>query len=371
MDALEREVAFWRREISQSRVKSIYVGGGTPTALSSGRLTRLIAMLREFGPHAADLELCIETSPITVAADDGGQKLLAAIDAGVNRISIGVQTFDSALSRRARGHLVDTAAKALKAVMSLGVKVNVDLLQDLPDQTDESLVNDLAWIREFLPDQVTWYLLRLRPESAWYPMFRRGDLSLPTDQESARRRLLIREGMKRLGYLPKPGGRFVRDHETLDSFKSTRSDSSRTLLGMGVSAYSHGWGFFFRNTGGSSRKNAAGIPQYLRRVREEGCAIETGLRLSEVELAANSIVSGIRQGCGVPKETALNTRYLEKAMATLGRLEAGGLLRQEDGAFMLTELGSLFEEEICALFYTPWIEERLKKTANGSRLPVL
>lgn len=363
LDALFAEMDHWAEKIQGSTLSSLYVGGGTPTAISENNLIKLFEKLATFKRNAG-FKACVETSPITTTSMGGDAKLRALLEAGVNRISIGIQTFDPILLRRTRGHSKETALKALEIVMDLGVEVNVDMIQDLPNQSDESLVNDIAWINRFKPDQVTWYLLRMHQDSSWYHMHKRADLDLPDALESARRRLLIREAMNRIGYVPKLGGRFVREASLNNFFKEVRIATDYTLLGMGISAYSHGWGYFFRNT--CPNKRIIGIRGYVDCIHKAGFAVESGCRLTPVEKVASSLVAGIRTSVVVPEPTPETEGYLTKALSTLHTLREAGLVDiDSNNAWSLTDLGNLFEEEICSMFYSSSVVNRLEKNTDS------
>jgi coproporphyrinogen III oxidase-like Fe-S oxidoreductase len=236
------------------------------------------------------------------------------------------------------------------------------MIQDLPGQTEEHIIEDLIIIERFKPAQVTWYILRLRPEAAWFSRFSRSSLDLSNPIESLRKRLLIKEGMERIGYHSRPGGRFVREDKFRDQFKDTRASLEGTLLGCGVSAYSHGWGLFFRNT--FSRGSTDGIQEYISRINQGEFPIETGYFIDELERLASLLVFGIRAGVSLPDTSADETvSYLGQAIALLKQLESAGLVEQNPpGHYCITKLGSLFEEEICSLFYSSSIKEKLKKS---------
>ena len=357
LDALQREIKEWAGMLAGSTVSSVYIGGGTPTAVSTAKLVRIVERLCAF-PTEQGLRVCVETSPLTTVSADGPGKLSALVAAGVNRFSIGIQTFDEELLRRTRGHGQGEARKALATLADLGVEFNIDLMQDLPHQTEQSLIDDLRWIDVLRPHQVTWYLLRVHPESPFFHLYQRGDLELPTAAESARRRLLVREGMRRIGYTVRPGGRFVLDTSIHDQFKEVRAGAKSTLLGMGVSAYSHGWGYFFRNNFSASVNS--GIRGYVERIRQRGLAVESGLQLNQAEVVAGTIVAGIRSGTRLPEAEPETELYLNDVSVCLEGLRDAGLVHVDhSGTWSLTELGWIFEEEICSLFYSNPVKQRL------------
>jgi coproporphyrinogen III oxidase-like Fe-S oxidoreductase len=369
LGALHTELANWKLLISGSTLGSLYVGGGTPTAVSTERLLALLESVHSI-PRAPGATTCVETSPLTTVAPDGRSKLEALVRAGVDRFSIGVQSFNSDLLRRSRGHTREVVIDALDILLGLLDNVNIDLIQDLPGQTAEHIVEDLVQVERFKPAQVTWYILRLRDEAAWFRRYARAALELPAPVESLRKTLLIREGMARLGYIAMPGGRFVREEKFRDQFKDVRSGLNSTLLGLGVSAYSHGWEMMFRNT--YSRQDFNGIRSYVERVNSVGYGIETGLRIDEVERAASTLVAGIRSGVELPAPTPATEHYITYATALLGELEAAGLVaRDSRGLHSMTRLGSLFEEEVCALLYSTEVRRRLAGQRPTGKRPSL
>lgn len=363
VDAVAREFAMWADRITGSRLTSLYFGGGTPTSISTDLLLRLIEQTTSF-KRQPGFTACIETSPLATVAPGGAEKLAAVVAAGIDRISIGIQSFDSDLLRRSRGYDRHTALDALNTVLATGVTVNIDLIQDLPDQDDEHLIADLSEIARFQPDQVTWYILRLRPGAGWYPRYRSHSLELGDALESVRRRLFIRAAMRELGYRPAPGGRFVRDDTVRDHFKEIRSGTDLTLLGVGVSAYSHGWGFMFRNL--HSRRRSAGVREYVSAVESGRFPIASALPLTPGEVVASRWVKGIRAGIAPdPEAGEEELDYLRAIGPTVESLLNLGLIQGDArSGYSLTELGALFEEEICSLFYSPGVRGRLRERGS-------
>ncbi|MGH9849760.1 MAG: radical SAM protein, partial [Blastocatellia bacterium] len=309
---------------------------------------------------------CVETSPLTATASDGRKKLATLARAGVNRFSIGIQSFNEQLLKRSRGHGQKVVLDALRVVLGLTDNVNIDLIQDLPNQSIDHVLDDLDFVEMLRPSQVTWYIMRLRPESAWFKTYTRSRLDLGDSLSSVQKRVLILDGMTRLGYKPHPGGRFIRDDHFKDDYKTVRAGLDSTLLGLGVSAYSHGWDYLFRNVFSTVDLNGAG--EYIRRVRKFGFAIESGYLIDEVENIASRLVSGIRSGARLPDPTPSTEFYLNESRSVLNSLCSFGLIDVDsEGSYSLSETGFLFEEEICSMFYSPAVRERLRtKYSNGA-----
>lgn len=359
LESLTKELVYWKERLHGSTLKSIYVGGGTPTVIREEKLLALFEKAIDI-PHEPDFKACIETSPLTTVAGDGYHRLASMVKAGVNRLSIGIQTFDTGLLRQSRGDDLNVILKALDIISEFNIEVNVDLIQDLPNQSDKSILKDIVHIDRFKPDQVTWYILRLRPDAGWHQKHMRGSLDVCNSLESARKRLLIRKAMQSIGYTPRPGGRFMRTDSLRDEFKRIRGGSDSTMLGIGVSAYSHGWGHIFRNI--HSSRTSSGVKNYVAEMKEKDTAIYEGLPLSEIELAAAKLVQGIRAEITVPETNDSIRSYMDDVINLLDFLGKSGLVETKDDKHVsLTELGKLFEEEICSLFYSPAVKKTLEK----------
>ncbi len=357
MEALQKEIALRKSELGSPEIESIYVGGGTPTSLSMRLLEQLLRGISDFGSSRVK-QFCVETSPITAASSKGREKLQMLREGGVNRFSIGIQTFDDAILRATRGHDQLTAVRAVEHLLKTGAEVNIDLIQDLPHQTWDSIEQDLAKVATFRPQQITWYLLRFHDEASWHKAFRNQRLDgLPDDTESALRRIRIVQRMQDLGYERRPGGRFLLSTETRDHYKEVRGGTEKPLLGFGVSAYSHGWGWFFRNLTAKSTK--AAVANYVERMRKGASPVAYAFELTDAERAAGRLVSSVRGEIDLnwlDAESPDAGRYLE----TIDHLlDQEILVRSSDGAITLSEIGLAFEEEVASLFYSSEVIDRL------------
>lgn len=355
LGALEAEIERRRGSVNRSIVDSIYIGGGTPTVLSTRDLGRLLDTIGQLVPGRRG-KFCIEVSPQTVAGPEGLEKLALIRDAGVDRISIGVQTFSDRLLRRHRGHGQADVLSACDRVLGTGAQVNIDLLQDLPGQSWRDLTMDCRTVERLAPDQVTWYVLRSERGSSWYKQIRDGRLEdLPTDAESATRRLCIFDIMETAGYRIESGGRFMRGIAR-DHYKHVRSGIEQALLGFGLSSYSHGWGWFFRNV--HLQSSRAGARAYVaRQVRGES-PIETGMPISPAEQAAAGRLRALRTLLPHGQLTTAGDEGL-RLIRLLRALEAEGLVACEPTGWTLSHLGRAFEEEILSLFYSPAVRRSL------------
>ncbi|WP_313485311.1 radical SAM family heme chaperone HemW [Pseudescherichia sp.] len=142
-------------------VKTIFIGGGTPSLLSGPAMQTLLDGVRSRLNLAADGEITMEANPGTVEAD----RFVDYQRAGVNRISIGVQSFSEAkLTRLGRIHGPEEAKRAARLATGLGLRsFNLDLMHGLPDQTLDEALDDLRQAIDLNPPHLSWYQLTIEP----------------------------------------------------------------------------------------------------------------------------------------------------------------------------------------------------------------
>jgi putative oxygen-independent coproporphyrinogen III oxidase len=144
-------------------IKTIFIGGGTPSLLSSEAMQNLLDGVRARLPLAADAEITMEANPGTVEAN----RFVGYQRAGVNRISIGVQSFsEPKLKRLGRIHDAGEAKRAANLASGLGLRsFNLDLMHGLPDQSLEEALDDLRQAIELNPPHLSWYQLTIEPNT--------------------------------------------------------------------------------------------------------------------------------------------------------------------------------------------------------------
>lgn len=151
--------------VNGREIRTIFIGGGTPSLLSAEAMQTLMDGVRARIPVAEDAEVTMEANPGTVEADrfSGYQK------AGINRISIGVQSFgDDKLIRLGRIHDAGEAKRAARLAATLGVRsFNLDLMHGLPEQHLGEALSDLRQAIELAPPHLSWYQLTIEPNTSF------------------------------------------------------------------------------------------------------------------------------------------------------------------------------------------------------------
>jgi len=327
-----RAVADWA---GGSEITSVYFGGGTPTYLPSDDLICLIDLVQASFRIASDYEWTVEASPETIDRP----KVRNIVASGVNRISLGVQSFDSQiLSAATRLHTPEQALQAIEAVLSSGVPHhNIDLIYGFPGQQAEDLWHEFDVIARLDLRSVTWYQL-------WQHM------NTPLRKQELYKRQVTIEGIVRLkcmiaGAMTALG--FQRDK--VDWFLKDTSEGQRQqehkwacgdLLGLGVSAYGFVNGIYYRNH--------PTFQNYTAAVETSDFGLAYAMRLTPDQLVRRQLVLGIKRAQGV----ALNVLEFappdsqRQFRSRMSALEDAGLVTVTDGFLRLTPVGELFGDDV-------------------------
>lgn len=144
------------------RIHAIFIGGGTPSLLSAAGLDQLLADIRARLPMDADIEITMEANPGSVEV----QQFKAYHVSGVNRLSLGIQSFnDQHLKALGRIHQADEARQAIRIAQETFLRVNIDLMYGLPEQTTQQAMQDLKEALSFETGHISLYHLTLEPNT--------------------------------------------------------------------------------------------------------------------------------------------------------------------------------------------------------------
>lgn len=151
--------------IQNRPIETVFIGGGTPSLFSSHCLGTLLEKLHIILTIPAGAEITLEANPETL----NQQRLREFLDLGINRLSLGIQSFDeSSLKKLGRIHSRDTALTMAQTALATGfTHVNLDLMFGLPDQTISMALQDLAIAVALHPQHLSWYQLTLEPQTVF------------------------------------------------------------------------------------------------------------------------------------------------------------------------------------------------------------
>lgn len=332
LNALEKEFTAF---LGQDPVATAFWGGGTPGLLPAGDLERLgRAQIRALGPPA--VEWTVEMAPSTVRPD----KLAVLKDLGVNRISLGVQSFqDTMLESLGRRQSARQALKAYEMIRNAGFRnVNIDLIFSVPGQTMELWFLDLERIAELKPEHVSTYCLTFEEDTALYVKLSQGKIVQDVEREAD----FYEETWERLdamGLKQYEVSNFARPGmQCLHNLNTWRMHE---WIGFGPSAASQ--------HGGRRFSNEANLEKWMFGIDEARPARMEDSELSMGELALDSIVFGLRMNAGVDL-AGLEGRFPGFDMASvepfLQELVGQGLAVSEGRRYTLTLSGLMVVDRI-------------------------
>jgi len=313
------------------RVVSLYFGGGTPTLFAPKGIGAILHLIRNSSvPLAEDCEITVEANPEECAPD-----LLAALRfLGVNRLSLGVQSLDDrSLAILERGHGAKQAKKALRNASDAGFEnLSIDLMYDLPDQTEASWRYTLDQIGDLPISHLSLYNLTIEPHTSFYK--RRSMLSLPDPKASLIFLETALEALDRLGLKRYEISAFAKPGR--ESRHNLGYWTYRPFLGFGPSAFSFWDGERFRN--------AANLQRYARALKQGQSPVDFRERLPDLAAVKERLAVQLRLNEGVDLE-----RYPPlppETVLALDRWMDEGCLVREKKTVRLTKRGMLFYDTI-------------------------
>ncbi|GGK63941.1 radical SAM family heme chaperone HemW [Amphritea balenae] len=166
IDALIRDLQGELAAVQGREIETIFIGGGTPSLFDAQGISQILQKIGELTPISADAEITMEANPGTFEQE----RFAGFRAAGVNRLSIGIQSFDSAqLQHLGRIHNRSDALHAAAKAREIGFdNFNLDLMHGLPNQTPEQALNDLQLAIDLQPTHLSWYQLTIEPNTEFF-----------------------------------------------------------------------------------------------------------------------------------------------------------------------------------------------------------
>jgi oxygen-independent coproporphyrinogen-3 oxidase len=331
---------------------TLYMGGGTPSALDAKTIGKIIDTAREsyeILPHA---EITLEVNPGTVSLN----KFEEYQGAGVNRINIGIQSFDPVnLHFLGRIHSGRDARVAITRGQKAGFKnIGLDLIYGIPNQTKKSWLTDLKLAVESEPQHLSCYILSFEPGTPLYRDRQEGRLKHLTDPQICELFETTLEFLSDHGYVQYEISNFARASTGSSGLNGAECNRSRhnmkywrfvPYVGLGPSAHS------FQEP--KRYWNYADVKKYIRSLEAKKLPIAGEERLSIEQLMIEAIYLGLRQTKGIviddfDKKFGVNFKTLFEEI--IADLETRGLAELFQNRCALTSKGMLYLDSIAAMF---------------------
>ena len=320
------------------KMRSVFFGGGTPSLFSPESINEILSAVNMLTPMEYGAEITLEANPGTVdTAHFAGYK-----SAGVNRVSLGIQSFNADyLSALGRIHDDKQAIFAAELALKTFGRVNFDVMYALPNQTLEHALKDAKQAVDLNPDHLSFYHLTLEPNTPFY----RTPPNLPDDDTSAEMQEKIEDFLAENGY----------EHYETSAFCKPRSEARHNLnywqfgdyLGIGAGAHSK-LSYHDKITRETRYKH----PKAFMEAAESGNAVDNTWQIERADLGFEFMINALRlidgfdiglfqQRTGMPWET-ISMRLAEAS--------GKGLITQNLQTIKPTLLGQRYLNDLLALF---------------------
>ena len=336
--ALEREI---RGKSDGTPADTIFFGGGTPSLLEPSEVRRVIDACRDSFALTPGAEITLEANPETVTHEG----LRAFRDAGVNRLSFGVQSFrDEELHRLSRLHSASRAHEAFAMARGAGFdNVSLDLMMWLPQQTVAQWLSSVDALIALGPEHASLYLLEVYPNAPLREEMARAHWSQAPDDDAAAMYMAAMDRLEAAGYEQYEISNVARAGRR--SRHNTKYWADGEWLGFGCGAHS--------TRDGVRWKNVSATEGYIDRIgRGEPAAVDVR-RLSDAERLGDALFTGLRLSDGLD-EITIERRYgvdiWQRHGAELDRFLDMGLLKRQNRRLWLTRRGMLLAHEVMTVF---------------------
>ncbi|WP_461829242.1 radical SAM family heme chaperone HemW [Aquifex sp.] len=285
---LKKEISLYKD--LPTKVETVYFGGGTPTLLEPRQLGEIIEEIDRVLGLSSVKEITVECNPETYRV----KEFKEVASAGVNRVSIGAQSFtEKGLRALGRRHGVKEIYECVESAIVSGIEnVNVDLIFGWSGQTSKDVEVDLRALSELPVKHVSWYLLTPYEGTPLGEEILKGKVGLPSEEEIVKMHSLITEGLKEFGFRRYELSNWARlGWECKHNLLYWKLEE---FLGFGVSA----WGFVNDERYGNTRS----ILKYEKLLRDGLAPVEQKVKLDEIEKEKERIMLGLRLTEGLPRE---------------------------------------------------------------------
>lgn len=341
VEMLLKEMEITLEQHPVKELETLYVGGGTPTSLTAVQLDRLLAGAREILPFKEGKEFTVEANP----GDLTKEKLQVMKNYGVNRLSMGVQTFDNRLLKKiGRKHTAEDVYQTMRFLEEENfTNVSIDLIYALPGQTLEGYRETLNQALALDLPHYSLYSLILENKTMFMNWVRQGRLELPDQETETRMFEETIQAMEKKGRHQYEISNFgLEGHESKHNLMYWNNDH---YFGFGAGASGY--------LGNKRYRNKGPIQHYLRPLRAgELPVLETEVLLRENQIEEEMFL-GLRKKIGISKQHFYE-RYQQTIESLYSKvltdLEKEGLLVNESDRIYLTPKGTFLGNEVFERF---------------------
>ncbi len=294
IDSLIIELSLYKEKLKDYKIKTIFIGGGTPTSIDPKHIYKIMRYIYEnFNTEDVE-EITIESNPGTISKE----KMDVYVESGINRVSMGVQTLNEKLLKKiGRSHKVEDVYESYKLIRESGISnINIDLIFGLPNQKIEDVLDSLEKIINLGVEHISYYSLILEEGTYLDELYNDGKLKLPKEDNERLMYHKTKDYLKEKGY----------NHYEISNYSLTGYESKHNsvywdvlpYLGLGLSSHSNLKGKRFWNT--------SDIDEYIEILKTNKLPIEGKEVISRDMEISEYCILGFRKITGIDKKAFRN-----------------------------------------------------------------
>jgi oxygen-independent coproporphyrinogen-3 oxidase len=336
--SISHEIDYQREYLQGEGIETIYFGGGTPSLLTRQELDIIFNSIYKHYRVAAVPEITLEANP----DDLSQQKIITLKDSGINRVSLGIQSFDDAVLKFLnRAHSSKDALESISRLREIGISnLSIDLIHSIPGQDDRLLKQNLEKIITLAPQHVSVYSLTIEEKTAFGKWASRGQLKAMEETYSAAQFELVMDTLTTNGYQHYEISSFC-----MSGFESKHNSSywqQKKYLGVGPSAHSF--------DGTSRQFNVSNNHLYMKSLSEGKIPFEKEILTRENKINEYVFTSlRTNRGCNLSYLTSNYEYDLKKInSAYIQSLVDEGYVMLSDETLFLTRQGKLLADKIAS-----------------------
>jgi oxygen-independent coproporphyrinogen-3 oxidase len=340
VNALIQEITLQKSYLKEP-IETIYFGGGTPSLLHETQLKEIIAALYAHFDIANLIECTLEANP----DDMSPSKLAAWKNAGINRLSIGIQSFHaSALTWMNRAHTVEQSHAAIQMAKDAGIhNLSIDLIYGTPSLTDNALLADLDWIEHYQIKHVSCYALTVEDKTALKKQIEKGLIENVDPEKQSKHFEIVCAKLKSIGM-----EHYEISNFSMPGFRSQHNSnywSGKTYLGLGPSAHS------FNKI--SRQWNIANNALYIKSMTQGQLNFESE-ELTEANRYNEYMMTSLRRIEGFDLDfiqATFGKSYYDHSITIINQMHAKAVFNQHGNRYSLNDGAKFLADGIASDFF--------------------
>ncbi len=345
--ALQKELELRKNEFGSEIVETIYFGGGTPSVLTSQEIDRLINAVYDNYQVSENPEITLEANPDDLVSVRAQSRTIFAdyIDSGINRLSIGIQSFfDDDLKLMNRAHNAQEAENCISEASKKFENISIDLIYGIPGMEDKRWMQNIEKALSFGIPHISSYALTVEPRTALAYMIKKGEVADVDEEDAGRQFYMLVDVLEANGFINYEISNFGR--EGFFSKNNSAYWQGRKYLGIGPSAHSF--------DGDRRSWNVRNNSKYLKAINEGKLPMESEI-LTTTDRYNEYIMTGLRTIWGVSLKkiaSSLGAEYLDYLLMQCQEYVSQDLLMFDDDILKATKRGKFLVDGIAAdLFF--------------------